>query len=107
MPKSRSFGAGCDPDTPDHLPLLGPAGVDGLTIATGHYRNGILLTPITAKLVREWVVEKSVSMDWEIFDPLRFAGAAKATHGDDSATANPVSGHPVSGNRAGSEFARK
>jgi glycine oxidase len=93
---------GLRPDTPDHLPLLGPAGVDGLTIATGHYRNGILLTPITAKLVREWVVEKSVSMDWEIFDPLRFAGSAKATHSDDSAAGNPVSGH-----QAGSEFVRK
>src|SRR5690348_16092174 len=64
---------GLRPDTPDHLPLLGPAGVEGLTIATGHFRNGILLTPITAKLVREWITQKSVSMDWEIFNPLRFA----------------------------------
>lgn len=70
---------GLRPDTPDHLPLLGPAGVDGLTIATGHYRNGILLTPITAKLVREWIVDRHVSMDWEIFDPLRFASQESAT----------------------------
>jgi glycine oxidase len=70
---------GLRPDTPDHLPLLGPAGVDGLTIATGHYRNGILLTPITAKLLCEWIVEKRVSMDWEIFNPLRFAGSAGTT----------------------------
>jgi glycine oxidase len=93
---------GLRPDTPDHLPLLGPAGVDGLTIATGHYRNGILLTPITAKLVREWIVEKRVSMDWEIFDPLRFTDSAKATDSDDS-----VAGNPVSRNRAGGEFVRK
>jgi glycine oxidase len=66
---------GLRPDTPDHLPILGPAEMDRLTIATGHYRNGILLTPITAKLVREWITERHVSMDWEIFSPLRFASA--------------------------------
>jgi glycine oxidase len=64
---------GLRPDTPDHLPLLGPGELSGLTIATGHYRNGILLAPITAKLIREWIVEQRTSMDWEIFDPLRFA----------------------------------
>ena len=93
---------GLRPDTPDHLPLLGPAGIDGLTIATGHYRNGILLTPITAKLVREWIVEKRVSMDWEIFDPLRFSKAGSAANAEDSR-----SGNPVSGKGAGSEFAHK
>ena len=64
---------GLRPDTPDHLPLLGPTSIEGLTIATGHYRNGILLTPITAKLVREWVVDNRVSLDWEVFSPTRFA----------------------------------
>jgi glycine oxidase len=66
---------GLRPDTPDHLPLLGPGPLEGLTFATGHYRNGILLAPITAKLVREWVTEKRVSLDWERFSPLRFADA--------------------------------
>ena len=60
---------GLRPDTPDHLPLLGPGELAGLTIATGHYRNGILLAPITAKLVREWITEQRVSMDWQLFDP--------------------------------------
>jgi glycine oxidase len=69
---------GLRPDTPDHLPLLGPGELEGLTLATGHYRNGILLTPITAKLVREWITERRVSMDWEVFDPLRFATAHRA-----------------------------
>jgi glycine oxidase len=64
--------SGLRPDTPDHLPLLGPGELDGLTFATGHYRNGILLTPITAKLVRQWVTERRVSLDWERFSPLRF-----------------------------------
>jgi hypothetical protein len=76
--------------------------VDGLTIATGHFRNGILLTPITAKLVREWIVEKQVSMDWEIFDPLRFAGGGNIANGGDSLADNQASGNP-----AGSEFAHK
>jgi glycine oxidase len=66
---------GLRPDTPDHLPLLGPAEFDGLTMATGHYRNGILLAPITAKLVCEWITEQRVSMDWGILNPHRFAKA--------------------------------
>ncbi len=99
---------GLRPDTPDHLPLLGPAGVDGLTIATGHFRNGILLTPITAKLVREWIVEKHVSMDWDVFDPLRFAGAGgEGAGGSESGPGNQAFGNRASGNAASSEFARK
>ncbi len=64
--------AGLRPDSPDHLPILGPADLDGLLIATGHFRSGILLAPVTAKLIREWVTEQRVSMDWERFSPLRF-----------------------------------
>jgi glycine oxidase len=69
--------SGLRPDTPDHLPLLGPGEVKGLTFATGHYRNGILLAPITAKLVREWITERGVPLDWERFSPLRFSAAAR------------------------------
>jgi glycine oxidase len=64
--------SGLRPDSPDHLPLLGPADVEGLVIATGHYRNGILLTPITAKLIAEWLTEKRASFAWDDFSPLRF-----------------------------------
>jgi glycine oxidase len=67
--------SGLRPGTPDDLPMLGPGDLDGLTFATGHYRNGILLTPITAKLVREWLTERRVSLDWERFSPLRFGAA--------------------------------
>jgi glycine oxidase len=69
---------GLRPDTPDHLPVLGPTDVEGLLIATGHYRNGILLAPVTAKLMREWIVEKRVSLDVEPFSPLRFLEARSA-----------------------------
>ncbi|HVL98519.1 MAG TPA: glycine oxidase ThiO, partial [Egibacteraceae bacterium] len=43
--------AGLRPGSPDNAPLLGPAGVEGLVVATGHYRNGILLTPVTADAI--------------------------------------------------------
>jgi glycine oxidase len=68
--------AGLRPDTPDHLPILGPTDVDGLLMATGHFRSGILLTPITALLMREWITEQRVSVDWSRFSPLRFQSAA-------------------------------
>jgi glycine oxidase len=64
--------AGLRPDTPDHLPILGPTDIEGLLMATGHFRSGILLTPITARLVREWIMEQRVCADWDRFSPLRF-----------------------------------
>jgi glycine oxidase len=43
--------AGLRPGTPDNLPLIGPGAVDGLLLATGHFRNGILLAPLTAEAI--------------------------------------------------------
>jgi glycine oxidase len=63
---------GLRPGSPDQLPILGPVDVDGLLLATGHYRNGILLAPVTAKLIGEWIAERRTSLDWETFSPLRF-----------------------------------
>src|SRR5260370_18089568 len=71
--------AGLRPDSPDHLPLLGPTDIEGLLVATSHFRSGILLTPITARLIREWVTEQRVSVDWDRFTPLRFIEARKET----------------------------
>ncbi len=45
--------AGLRPATPDNLPLVSPGAIDGLVLATGHYRNGILLAPLTAETVAE------------------------------------------------------
>jgi glycine oxidase len=67
---------GLRPDTPDHLPSLGPTDIEGLLIATGHFRNGILLAPITAKLIAEWITNRKTSLNWEIFSPMRFANPA-------------------------------
>jgi glycine oxidase len=66
---------GLRPGTPDQLPILGPVDIDGLAFATGHYRNGILLAPVTAKLIGEWIAERRTSIDWEMFSPLRFPRA--------------------------------
>lgn len=74
--------AGLRPDSPDHLPILGPADVEGLLIATGHFRNGILLAPITAQLIREWIIEKRPSLDCKRFSPLRFLEAKASARGD-------------------------
>jgi glycine oxidase len=68
--------AGLRPDSPDHLPILGPTDLEGLLIATGHFRSGISLTPITARLLCEWITERRVSVDWERFSPLRFAASS-------------------------------
>jgi glycine oxidase len=64
--------AGLRPDAPDHLPIIGPTDLDGLLIATGHFRSGILLAPITAQLIREWISTQNVSQDWARFSPMRF-----------------------------------
>jgi len=64
--------AGLRPDSPDHLPILGPTDLAGLLIATGHFRSGILLTPVTSQLIREWVTTQKVSQDWAPFSPMRF-----------------------------------
>ncbi len=69
--------AGLRPDSPDHLPILGPTDLAGLLIATGHFRSGILLAPITALLMREWICTGKVAVDWDRFSPLRFLAAAK------------------------------
>jgi len=65
--------SGLRPGTPDQLPILGPTEIEGLVMATGHYRNGILLAPITARLIVEWITERRVSLNWESFSPSRFS----------------------------------
>lgn len=67
--------SGLRPGTPDDLPILGPSHIEGLLIATGHYRNGILLAPVTAKLLRDYIFHGCASpdaFDPETFSPVRF-----------------------------------
>jgi glycine oxidase len=61
--------AGFRPFTEDRLPILGPGPLPGLVLATGHFRNGILLTPITARLVSQLVLGERTAVDLR---PFRF-----------------------------------
>ncbi len=55
--------AGFRPHTPDGLPVLGPAPVPGLFLASGHFRNGILLTPITASVLTDAILGRPPAID--------------------------------------------
>jgi glycine oxidase len=70
--------AGLRPGTPDNAPLLGPASMDGLVYATGHYRNGVLLAPVTADTVAELLATGEVPALLEPFSPQRFVRGAVA-----------------------------
>jgi glycine oxidase len=72
--------AGLRPDSPDHLPIIGPTDLEGLLIATGHFRSGILLAPVTAQLIREWITMQNVTVEWARFSPTRFGEVARATN---------------------------
>lgn len=62
------------PGTPDGLPILGPLpDWQGLTLACGHYRKGILLSPITGQLISELLLKGSTTMSLEPFSPSRFS----------------------------------
>jgi glycine oxidase len=64
---------GLRPTSPDGLPLIGNAAVEGLIYATGHYRNGILLAPVTAAAVLSFIENKAFSTPLNAFAPSRFA----------------------------------
>jgi len=64
---------GLRPGTPDELPLIGPAStMPGVYYATGHYRNGVLLAPLTAKLVADLVLDGTRDPDLDLVRPARF-----------------------------------
>jgi glycine oxidase len=65
--------AGLRPGTPDNAPLLGWTALDGLAVATGHYRNGVLLTPLTAELLVPLLARAPADPRLAPFDPRRFA----------------------------------
>ena len=63
---------GFRPGSRDDAPMLGPSGIDRLVIATGHHRNGILLTPITADLISTYVLTGRLPESVRPFTPERF-----------------------------------
>ncbi|MEE1825986.1 glycine oxidase ThiO [Streptomyces sp. BE20] len=64
--------AGLRPGSPDNAPLLGPTALPGLVAATGHYRNGVLLTPVTGDLLAEYLATGVTPDLAEPFSPARF-----------------------------------
>jgi len=67
----RHIECGLRPATADRKPLLGPTPLKGYVMATGHYRNGILLAPITAQAVSELVLTRSLPAVLKAFQPSR------------------------------------
>ncbi|HEY4811744.1 MAG TPA: glycine oxidase ThiO [Solirubrobacteraceae bacterium] len=75
----EELSVGLRPGTPDNGPAIGPASTEGLIWATGHYRNGILLAPITAELVADLLIgDGEQETDSLLFAcaPGRFIGVA-------------------------------
>jgi glycine oxidase len=68
--------AGLRPASHDGRPYLGPTAIDGYLVASGHYRNGILLTPVTAQALAAVIAGDRPAVDLAAFDPRRAPQAA-------------------------------
>ncbi|WP_394434864.1 glycine oxidase ThiO [Streptomyces sp. SGAir0957] len=67
--------AGLRPGSPDNAPLLGPTALPGLLLATGHYRNGVLLTPVTGDAMAHALTTGELPPEAAPFAPDRFPAA--------------------------------
>jgi len=67
--------AGLRPGTPDNAPVLGPSQLPGLVLATGHFRSGVLLAPVTAGIVTDYLESGRLPDAALPFLPERFARA--------------------------------
>ncbi|HAC63713.1 MAG TPA: glycine oxidase ThiO [Cyanothece sp. UBA12306] len=68
----EEFWWGYRPGTPDELPILGQSSADNLILATGHYRNGILLAPVTANLIADLIINQQSDPLLDAFRSDRF-----------------------------------
>ncbi|WP_229925534.1 glycine oxidase ThiO [Streptomyces longispororuber] len=73
--------AGLRPGSPDNAPLLGPTALPGLHLATGHHRNGVLLTPVTGDVMAHALTTGELPDEARPFTPLRFAATAAPPSG--------------------------
>jgi len=89
--------AGLRPGTPDNAPVLGPAGLPGVVLATGHFRGGVLLAPITAEVVAEYLATERMPPAAAPFAMTRFATAGRAP----GASGRPRGGRPGIGGTPG------
>ncbi|MEU3775257.1 glycine oxidase ThiO [Streptomyces sp. NPDC032472] len=72
--------AGLRPGSPDNAPLLGPTVLAGLHLATGHYRNGVLLTPLTGDALADLLTTGALPEIALPFSPLRFSAARQESY---------------------------
>jgi glycine oxidase len=70
--------AGLRPTSRDDAPILGPTAIDGLIMATGHHRNGILLAPLTARIIADFIIGGQWPDYADNFLPSRFTNTQKA-----------------------------
>ncbi|MHB8235492.1 MAG: FAD-dependent oxidoreductase, partial [Solirubrobacteraceae bacterium] len=89
--KIEELCVGLRPGTPDNAPAIGASELDGLTWATGHHRNGILLAPLTAQLVERLLTGEAVEDAALVAcDPQRFAGHERPAAASAATTATPT-----------------
>ena len=82
--------AGLRPGTPDNLPIVGRGAVDGLVLATGHFRNGVLLTPLTADAVAATLAGDALPDVMVFADPMRSSLGRNRPSSDQSTVAQPA-----------------
>ncbi|MEU3508935.1 glycine oxidase ThiO [Streptomyces longwoodensis] len=82
--------AGLRPGSPDNAPLLGPSELDGLLLATGHYRNGVLLTPVTGDALAHALATGELPEEARPFTPRRFTAAPAALPGRAALSEQPA-----------------
>ncbi len=70
--------AGLRPGTHDNRPFIGPTSLAGCLLATGHFRNGVLLTPVTADAVAAWAAGDPPPAEVADFAPGRMSGGGRA-----------------------------
>ncbi len=85
--------AGLRPGTPDNAPVIGPGALPGLVLATGHFRGGVLLAPVTADMVADYLAIQDACPSWPPRSPRRGSGPAAA----------PVRTRPPGRHRSGRE----
>jgi glycine oxidase len=67
--------AGLRPGTPDKLPILGATATPGYFVATGHFRDGILLAAVTARVMSQLITGQAPDLDLSAFSPQRFVSS--------------------------------
>jgi glycine oxidase len=82
--------AGLRPCSPDNAPLIGPTELPGLHLATGHHRNGVLLTPVTGDALAEALTTGELPDEARPFTPLRFSRQPSGRPSGRRASNDPV-----------------